>query len=225
MLCRFRYCSICLWHYFFLWFVLSAVWHKRDSPVPPAVSSHRQLPVLSGNTYFQPIFTAGSVLEGWSCCCQLEVREVSFWLSSDKQDERCSSGDGWKKVLVFFLWFELFNESVLSSEAEGPGLRSDCVTSVLVRREPPCTEHDWLSLLRCSGSLSKSCFLGLFSLLQPWYRIWGWGHQPVFGKRWDCFPYSVLSIWYIQSFSEEKMTGVVSQEIAVTVESYHNVSV
>lgn len=62
---------------------------------------------------------------GMELLLSVEVREVSFWLSSEKQDVKCSSGDGWKRVLMlfwFFLWLKLFNVSVLSSEAEGPGL-------------------------------------------------------------------------------------------------------
>lgn len=118
-------------------------------------------------------------ISSWFCPGGMELllsagAEGGFLLALqwEKQDVRCSSGDGWKKVLmVFFKWLNLFNVSVFSSEGRGPWLESNCVTSVLVRREPPCTKHDWLSLLRCSGSLSKSCFLGLFSLLQPWYSV------------------------------------------------------
>lgn len=120
----------------------------------------------------------------------------------------------------FYGWSNLM--SVLSSEAEGPGLGSNCVTLVLVRREPPWHKA-WLAkspevlcesvqellpwnvlpsaaLVQYEGEVTSQCLVrdGAASLTQ-------------------CHLSCTLRV----SFSEEKNDMVVSQEIAVTVESYN----
>ena len=194
---------------------MSAVWHKRDSPGPQPLPTIRQLPVPSGNKCFQPIFTAGSVPEEWSCCCCCQLGLQGGFLLALQWEIRCKI-QLWWWLLALLLAHETLQEVLHSCG-------SDCltylcrllqqralrwgvtmVTLILVRRDPPCScmsrsvaeagspggvlwVYPWTAALECSPfcSLSVRAKSSTSSVRQKTTGSLMWCYLSSIEGKWD----------------------------------------